>query len=158
MKKIFKIILGVIVILILSLLIDLVCIFTINKPLFAVTIDDGYSTIYKGLFFDTYNCKEYSMLQIKGKRAKFTCSKVKLQDYKIIDMTKDIKDFSCDTALESFYEDEDYIYYWNCIKNKYMGVVYKDGYLELVSDALKNNKINITDLDRFNISYIKKEK
>ena len=36
-----------------------------------------------------------------------------------------------------------------------MGVVYKDGYLELVSDALKNNKINITDLDRFNIDYIK---
>ena len=72
--------------------------------------------------------------------------------------TKDIKDFHCAEALESFYEDDNYVYYWSCIKNEYMIVKYENGYEETISNALKNNTIKISDLDDYNISYIKETK
>lgn len=76
MRKYLKIIFLVIGITILSLIIDLVCIFYINRPLFAVRIDNGDSIniVYKGLFYDTYNCMEYSVPQIVSKFSKFSCS------------------------------------------------------------------------------------
>ena len=63
MKKWFKIILGVIGGIVLLLGTDLLCIFTINRPLFA--IKKGNESMYKGIFYDTYYCKELSMPQIK---------------------------------------------------------------------------------------------
>ena len=71
---------------------------------------------------------------------------------------KKIKDFACDEALEGFYADNTYTYYWCCIKDKYMIVKYDDGSKELISEALKNKHIDIQVLDKFNISYIKEEK
>lgn len=161
MKKIMKIIIGFIVVIILSIVIDLVCIFTINRPIFVTSEDYGTYAIYKGLFFDTYNCLEYSIPQIKGKGTKFNCASVKLEVAKVIDIidkTKDIKDFTCDSALELFYEDDTYEYYYNCIKSKYIVVKYENGYEEEVKDALKKGTIKISDLDKYNISYIKGEK
>lgn len=78
MKRWLKIILGVICIIILTIIIDLVCIFTINKPLFAQIEDYGTYAVYKGIFFNTYNCPEYSIPQIKFKGTKFTCADVKV--------------------------------------------------------------------------------
>ena len=76
----------------------------------------------------------------------------------LVDKTKEIKDFACAEALEGFYADNDYTYYWSCIKNDYMVVKYNSGYEETISVALKNGAIKINDLDRFDISYIKEEK
>ena len=76
MKKKVRIILSIICMIILTIIIDLVCIFTINKPLFAVKDKNGY--VYRGLFYDTYNCREYSVPQIKFKGTKFTCTNVKV--------------------------------------------------------------------------------
>lgn len=75
MKKWLKITLGVIGGIILLFAIDLMCIFTINKPLFAIKEDNGDSVhlIYRGLFYDTYNCHEFPAPQIKLKGTKFTC-------------------------------------------------------------------------------------
>ena len=78
--------------------------------------------------------------------------------YTLVDKTKENKDFACDDALDPFYNDENYTYYWSCIKNKYMIVKYDDGSRELISEALKNKHIDIQILDKFNISYIKEEK
>ena len=106
MKKCIKIIMGIILIIILSIIIDLVCIFTINRPIFVVSEDYGNYAIYRGLFFDTYNCLEYSIPQIKGKGTKFNCPSVKLETAKVVDIidkTIGIKDFSCDSAFELFY-------------------------------------------------------
>lgn len=72
MKKHLKIILVFIFVIILSILIDLVCIFTISKPIFAIQTNKDIQ-VYKGLFFDTYNCLEYSIPQIKRKGVKFSC-------------------------------------------------------------------------------------
>ena len=76
----------------------------------------------------------------------------------LVDKTKEIEDFACAEALEGFYADNEYTYYWSCMKNDYMVVKYNSGYEEIISVALKNGAIKISDLDRFNISYIKYEK
>lgn len=105
-----------------------------------------------------YICDENFKPQIKLKGSKFSCF-VEGTDLKkiekIVDETKNIKDFVCADVLEKFYEDDKYIYYWSCTKNSYMIVVYQNGSEETISDALKYNNIQISDLDNFNIKYIK---
>lgn len=113
MKKCVKIILYIIGIIILIFIIDLICIFAINRPLFAIRTDndDSINIIYRGLFYDTYNCEKHSTPQIKSKRSKFSCTidRTYIGEVKeIVDTTKDIKDFSCAEALEEFYENINY--------------------------------------------------
>ena len=160
MKKMLKVILAVIGIVALLFIIDLICIFAINRPLLAIKEDNGDSAnlIYRGLVYNTYNCHEYSSPQIKLKGSKFTCAASSNKIIEIIDKTKDIKDFACNETLESFYQDDNYNYYWNCIKNEYMIVKYENGYEETISEALKKGTINIKDLDSYNIECIKEKK
>lgn len=68
MKKRIKIIIGGIAVILILFIIDLVCIFTINRPLFAIKNEEN---VYKGIFYDTYKCAEYSIPQIKLKGTKF---------------------------------------------------------------------------------------
>jgi len=84
MKKYVKFILGVVGGVILLLIIDFICIFTINKPLFAIKQDNGDSVniVYKGLLYDTYICHEYSVPQIKIKGAKYTCAHIEFTENK----------------------------------------------------------------------------
>jgi len=110
----------------------------------------------KGLLVDTINCSNGKKdTVIKG--FSYSCN-YEGGNYTLVDKTKKIDDFACAEALEQFYEDENYTYYWNCIKNKYMIVEYKDGTNELISEALKSSHIDIQVLDKFNIEYIKMEK
>ena len=110
----------------------------------------------KGILVDTINCSNGKKdTIIKG--FSYSCS-YNGGNYKLIDKTKNKLNFSCAEALESFYEDNKYIYYWNCLKNKYMIVKYDSEYEETISDALEEGHIDIKDLDKFNISYIKEEK
>lgn len=158
MKRSLKIIIGVIIGIVLYFTIDLVCIFTINRPIFSQGEDYGTHAVYKGLFFNTYVCPEFSTPQIKVKGAKYTCAVLEYDMGSVVsikDTTKDIKNFACDSALEKFYEDDMYKYSWSCIKNDYMIVEYENGNKETISDALKYGTITINDLDRFNIDYIK---
>ncbi|MBQ3021009.1 MAG: hypothetical protein IJD92_02140 [Bacilli bacterium] len=161
MKKILKKVLYIFIIITLLVIIDLMCIFTINRPIFAIKDNnDSVNIVYKGLLYNVYKCQEYSIPQIKLKNNKFSCSlkKEELKIKELIDKTKEINDFVCAEALENFYEDELYTYYWNCMKNEYMIVRYENGFEETIQDALKNKSITITDLDKFNINYIKYEK
>ena len=141
MKKFIKVFLIIISIIILSIIIDIVSIFTINRPIFAIKDDcDSLYSVYRGIFFDTYNCPEYSMAQIKTKGTKFSCANVRIDIGKVIeivDTTKDIKDFACAEALEEFYSDDNYSYFWNCIKDKYMIVRYESGLKKLLVVLLK---------------------
>ena len=73
MKKSLKIFLIYIGIIILLFIIDLICIFTINRPILA--IKDG-NNVYKGIFYNTYNCAEYAVPQIKSKGTKFVCAEI----------------------------------------------------------------------------------
>lgn len=163
MKKWLRIGLGVIGIMILCNVIDLVCIFTINRPLFAIRTDNDGSinVVYKGIFYDTYDCAEYSALQIKSKGTKFSCAISRFEIgnvIEIVDTTRDMKDFACAEVLEEFYEDDESVYYYNCIKSKYIVVRYESGYEETVENALKYGTIQISDLDDYNIDYIRYDK
>ncbi|MBE6154787.1 MAG: hypothetical protein E7163_04370 [Firmicutes bacterium] len=158
MKKGIIITLASIGILLLCLIIDLLCIFNFNKPIFAIKTNDN---IYKGLFYDVYNCREYSIPQIKLKGTKFFCA-IDRTDIgavkEIVDTTKNKKDFACAEALESFYEDANHMYFYSCIKSKYIIVRYESGFEETVENALKYGTVKIEDLDRYNIDYIKYKK
>ena len=93
MKKYIKIFVISICAIGLLILIDVLCALNFNKPLFAIKEDNGDSVnlIYRGLFFDTYICQEYSIAVIKSKGTKFSCSNVSStiseeSDYEIVDL------------------------------------------------------------------------
>lgn len=75
----------------------------------------------------------------------------------IIDKTK-TENIPCAEALEKFYEDDEYEYYFSCIKNDYIIVKYENGYQETIKSAFEYSAVSITDLDKYNIDYSKKEK
>ena len=109
-----------------------------------------------GILVDTHHCGNGKHdTVIKG--FSYSCN-YEGGKYILVDETQKIKNFTCAEALEGFYTDENYNYYWSCIKNKYMVVEYDDGSKELISEALKNKHIDIQVLDKFNISYIKEKK
>lgn len=64
-----KTLLIIISVIVLLVVIDLVCIFTINRPIIAIRKDN----VYYGIFYDSYDCMEYSVLQIQPKNSKFSC-------------------------------------------------------------------------------------
>ena len=66
---------------------------------------------------------------------------------KIIDKTKE-ENITCNTALEQFYEDKEYIYYFPCEKSKYVIVIYSNGYQETVKSSLEYGDITIEDLEK----------
>ena len=158
-EKSFKIILITTTIIILYFVIDLLFVFNLNRPLFAIKAKTPHT--YTGLFYNVYNCPEYSVAQIKSKGSKFTCAidTVDIGEViEIVDTSKEIKDFACAEALEQFYEDEDHEYYYSCMKGSFIIVKYENGYQETVEAALKNKTITISDLDKYNIHYIKYDK
>jgi len=84
---------------------------------------------------------------------------VSKRDYKIeiIDETE-----ICDTALEKFYENELYEYYFGCIKSDYVYAKINDGQKYLVKDLLNNNPtdyiISISRFEAAGLDFITKEK
>lgn len=78
------------------------------------------------------------------------------QSFTIIDEAEEQK-IPCASALQPFYEDESYTYFWSCEKNSHIIVKYNDGTKVLVSDALKNGDIKISDLDKNNVKYYKED-
>lgn len=64
-----KTLLIIISVIVLLVVIDLVCIFVINRPIIAIKKDN----VYYGIFYDSYDCMEYSVLQIQPKNSKFSC-------------------------------------------------------------------------------------
>lgn len=81
MKKSIKILLGIIGVLLIGILIDIISIYTNNKPIFAIKGSMPY--MYSGLLYDTYSCPQYSIPQVKIKGTKFTCTETeqKLEQY-----------------------------------------------------------------------------
>ncbi len=63
----------------------------------------------------------------------------------------------CAEALEYFYDDSEYIYYFNCIKQDKILIEYSDGTTKSFDEVFPYD-ITINDLDNYNIEYIKEEK
>lgn len=104
MKKYLKIVLIIIITLLLLIVIDIISIFTLSKPLFAIKEDnaDSVNTVYKGIFYDTYICIEYTVPQIKLKGTKYSCM---TNEIKEINKKIEIKDID-GTNYEFKYKNE----------------------------------------------------
>ena len=81
------------------------------------------------------------------------------KEFVIVDSSKNNENFACDSALEEIYKDDEYIYYLPCQKSQYIKVIYAPNeYQEGLKSSLEDGTIKISDLDEFNIEYIKKER
>ena len=135
-----SIILRVIFVLLINIILDVACVFIINRPLFALRRDN----VYEGLFFNVYDCDDD--LKIKSKRSKFSCSESKLIDYGIYRLSVK-KSESCNNELKLYLDGERKVYL-SCIDE-----VYVDG------DSNVNNKLkdfmgnDITKLDKILDNY-----
>lgn len=72
----------------------------------------------------------------------------------IVDRTK-TEPLTTAEALEGFYNDGEYEYYFSSIKSHYIDVYYSDGMTENVRDAIGAGRVTIADLDKFEIHYYK---
>ncbi len=77
------------------------------------------------------------------------------EPFTIVDRTQ-TEEISVDTAFEQFYSDSKYIYEFSTVKSQYVKVIYSNGSTEDIKQALKSGRVKISDLDKFNIDYYKK--
>ena len=75
--------------------------------------------------------------------------------YNIVDRTG-LQDIPTDDALECFYTDETFEYFFSSIKSEYVMVYYTDGTSENVKAALQAGHITIADLKKFDIWYYRR--
>ncbi len=61
----------------------------------------------------------------------------------------------CAEALQPFYETDDYVYSYPCIKSQYVVARFSDGTEKTAEEALKSGEITIADLDQYGITYYK---
>jgi len=142
-----------------------------------LTMQKGGVSRYVVLRFDGYNLIEVANVELAGNNSfkrgvyidgfmyMFGAEDFKVDDLsgnfngktiaKITDRAKE-ENIPCDTALEKFYEDDKYEYYFGCIKSQYVDVVYQDGHRENIKTALEAGIVKIADLDRFKIEYYTK--
>ncbi len=70
----------------------------------------------------------------------------------IVDLTLN-GDIGTDQALQRFFSDEEYHYYYPSIRSEYVLVRYSNGTEKTAKEALEAGDITIADLDRYDISY-----
>lgn len=74
----------------------------------------------------------------------------------IVDRTQTESLLTAD-ALEGFWSDDHYTYYFSSIKSHYIIVHYSDGTQCPVREAMKRGDVTIADLDRFGIGYYREK-
>lgn len=74
----------------------------------------------------------------------------------IVDLTQSGELCTAD-ALEGFWRDDEYTYYFPSIKSQYIIVHYSDGTEEPVREAMEAGRVTLADLDRFGIDYYKEK-
>ena len=123
----------------------------VRNPLssYYYVIDNAYRKKVKDWFW-----KDNSNVDISNNSQSVTKTK---NVERIIDHSVD-DGVSYDTALELFYTDDRYNYYFSNIISQYIIVEFDDGTKNNVKDALTAGEITISDLDKFEIQYSKTEK
>jgi len=81
--------------------------------------------------------------------------KIKLTE--IVDLTI-LNHLSTDQALEEFYKDKEYTYYFPSIKSQYIECQFSNGDKMPIVEALNSGKVIVSDLDKFAILYWKVDK
>lgn len=70
----------------------------------------------------------------------------------IVDLTE-VNQLSTDSALEEFFKDADYTYYFPSIKSEYIECQFSNGDTVKFVEALESKKVAISDLDAYGIQY-----
>lgn len=148
MKKWMKITLWIAGGIILLFVIDLGCIFTINRPLFAIKKDNG--SVYKGILYDTYNCAEYSIPQIKAKGTKFACAVIQFDEINIKDIYDKINNYFSKDNI-----DKTNMSYWTIDEDKNIVIV---GMMNINQEKQNEFFNNVFSSDSECIQYIKDNK
>lgn len=78
-------------------------------------------------------------------------------DFTIIDKTV-TENIPCATAMEKFYEDEVYEYFFPCIKSSWVIVKYNNGDEVDIKSALQSGLVTVNDLRENNIDFYEEEK
>ena len=93
------------------------------------------------------------------KSNKNTNKQITTYDRKVMDIKNTSKsDDVCADDLEEFYQDDKYKYSFPCMMSSKIIVYFNDGTQEYVRDALNKKDIEISDLDKYEIRYLKEEK
>lgn len=151
MKKWVKITLGVVGVVILLFAIDLICIFTINRPLFAIKTENNGSVnnVYKGLFYDTYICNDYSTIQITYKGSKFSCNDtIKIKEFKNYDFSVVVTTSTEYKKIFAFKHNGINYYYGNTDFRLYLT---EGNYRYDLETSLKNNLVSFEDILNKNV-------
>ncbi len=87
-----------------------------------------------------------------------TPGNIQVSNLKIVDYV--IRDDSnvCPSALELIYTDDEYNYYLPCIKSANITLVWEDGVIDSLKNALEHEKVTITSLEKHGLEIIKNEK
>ena len=94
-----------------------------------------------------------------NKSNKNTNKQITTYDRKVMDIKNTSKsDEVCADVLEEFYKDDKYKYLFHCMMSSKIIVYFNDGTQEYVRDALNKKDIEISDLDKYEIKYLKEEK
>lgn len=122
-----------------------------KKPLFVLSANvyiDGGSKEYYGLGYKVLKCNTLigdKSIKIGTYNMKYSCKtsllSIDTSDFEVIDETE-----MCAQALEQFYEDDDNVYYFNCIKSATTFVKFVDGTKMTIKDAVNNELITIEQL------------
>lgn len=118
---------------------------------------DYVRVVFDGMVMETYPLQINSVTYISltdstgNEISEHTIEKTVVN---IVDKTVN-SDLVTADALEGFYNDDMYNYYFSSIRSQYVIVEYSDGSTETVAYALAENRITIADLDAYGIGYYK---
>lgn len=145
MKKVYVFLIILILIIVSVFTIDYLLAKSNKLPFLAIKETKDNIKIYKGLFYQVDVCNSNVVFN-----ENIICPKD--ADFVIVDETE-----VCAEALELFYEDENYKYYYPCIKNA-TTFIKKNNNKQTVKESLENKTISIDSLLKSGLSFIREEK
>lgn len=113
------------------------------------------STVASGV--DMLNNSEVIDTEKKQEATSENDTGIDIQLVNIVDLTE-VNQLSTDSALEEFFKDADYTYYFPSIKSEYIECQFSNGEKMAVIEALKSGKVSIPDLNMYDIFYWKVDK
>lgn len=145
MKKVYVFLIILILIIVSVFTIDYLLAKSNKLPFLAIKETKGNIKTYKGLFYQVDVCNSNVVFN-----ENIICPKD--ADFVIVDETE-----VCAEALELFYEDENYKYYYPCIKNA-TTFIKKNNKKQTVKESLEDKTISVESLLKSGLSFIRKEK
>ena len=111
--------------------------YSISKVNSIYSIDDIRMGYKKGVIIKIFNITVFN-------NSKYDIEK----EFVIVDSSKNNENFTCASALEEIYKDDEYIYYLPCQKSQYIKVIYAPNeYQEGLKSSLEDGTIKINGKD-----------